>query len=173
MRDESLQYSIVRLGRDYEGRITDFAEARNSFIEKLKDGEYILFLDDDVEASKLLLDYLDKLEPKYDWYDVRQINLRNNKYSPLENPFFTGILTNNKARYRGRVHERLYPQWPHGYIDLPVIHNHVGAEKYVQKHPIGWRPLLLVKKLIEIAREKNREIETFEEWMQRRVEERL
>ncbi|HEV2120279.1 MAG TPA: hypothetical protein VGS11_09285 [Candidatus Bathyarchaeia archaeon] len=37
-----MKFSVVDLGRDYSGHISDFAEARNSFIKDLPDNEYSL-----------------------------------------------------------------------------------------------------------------------------------
>src|SRR6266849_5479882 len=104
-----LNYKIISLGRDYPGKITDFAEARNSFLEKLPDDQWILFIDDDAEASKMLLSFLDHFKPPRNacYYSIRTINLVNNQYQPLFNPFFWRVLVSNKARYTGKIHEKI------------------------------------------------------------------
>ena len=145
-----MKYQIIDLGKHYPGKIHDFSEARNLFLEKLKDGEWILYKDSDVEASQMLLEYLDKLVPEYPWYDIRQFNYINGKYQPLQNPFYTGVLASNRVRWRGRVHEKLYPRNPHGVIELPLIHNHKGPSLYENSSPP--RPLMIAKKLWEIGR---------------------
>ncbi len=124
---------MISLGRDYHGKITDFAEARNSFLEKLPDDQWVLFIDDDAEASKMLLSFLDSFNPPRNarYYSIRTINLFNNEYQPLLNPFFWRVLVSNKARYIGKVHEKI-PGEPTGLIDLPIIHNHKGPVSYKQ-----------------------------------------
>jgi len=47
-----LKFRIIDLGRDYPGHITDFADARNSFVKDLRDDEYLLFVDKDEEAPR-------------------------------------------------------------------------------------------------------------------------
>lgn len=146
-----MNFQIVDIGRDYPGKIRDFAEARNSFLDRLiHNDEYILYKDSDVEASQMLLEHLQQLEPTMPWYDIRQINYRNGVYQPLENPFFTGVLVSRKAVWVGKIHEKVYPRNPHGRIDLPLIHNHIGPDKYPNRHPP--RLLLAMKKMNEILR---------------------
>jgi len=122
-----MKLKIVRLGRDYPGKIDDFAEARNSFIRTLGDDEWILFLDDDAEAPKMLLDKLATFQPPKDarYYSIRVVNLWNGRYHPAINPFFWRVLVSNKVRYIGKIHERIKGS-PSGLIDIPIIHNHQG-----------------------------------------------
>ena len=47
-----LKFRVIDLGRDYPGHITDFADARNSFVKDLRDDEYLLFVDKDEEAPR-------------------------------------------------------------------------------------------------------------------------
>ena len=126
----ALKFTVVDLGRDYPGRISDFADARNSFIKNLPDREYVLFVDSDEEAPKMLLDYVGTLKPQFPYYWVRRIELVNNKYVPVFNPNYNGKLCSNKVRFIGRVHEIITPREPHGVIDIPIIHNHSGPASY-------------------------------------------
>ena len=124
-------FHTVSLGRDYPGKITDFAEARNSFLENLPDNEWVLFLDDDCEAPRMLLDRLSRFQPPKDarYYSIRTVNLTNGSYNPAHNPFFWRCLVSNKARFYGRLHERVKGS-PTGLIDIPVIHNHIAGTTY-------------------------------------------
>lgn len=142
-------YHVVDLGKDYPGKILNFAEARNSFLRILPDNEYILYKDSDVDAPSMLLDYLDRLAPLYPWYDIRQVNLINDVYQPLQNPFYTGVLVGKKCWWEGKVHEKVYPRDPHGRIDIPLIHNHHGPYRY---NGAPSKPLLVLKKLWEIVK---------------------
>src|SRR2546427_10167406 len=121
-----MNFRIVSLGRDYPGKITDFAEARNSFLEQLPDDEWILFLDDDVEARLMLLHKLKRFQPPENaqYYSIRTVNLTNDEYRPWHNPFFWRRLVSNKVRYFGKLHERIKGE-PTGLIDIPVFHNHI------------------------------------------------
>jgi hypothetical protein len=130
IRGRALKFTVVDLGRDYPGRISDFADARNSFIKDLPNGEYVLFVDSDEEAPKMLLDYIGSLTPQFPYYWVRRIELVNNKYVPVFNPNYNGKLCSNKIRFIGRVHEMITPREPHGVIDIPIIHNHSGPASY-------------------------------------------
>jgi hypothetical protein len=145
-------YHVVDLGRDYHGKIYDFADARNSFLDHLPDNEYVLYKDSDVEITKMLERHLQWLQPKFPWYDIRQINYANGRFMQLGNPFFTGVLASNKVRWRSKngVKERLYPRNPHGVIDLPLIHNHIGPTTHWETNPP--RPLLAARKCYEILR---------------------
>jgi len=147
-----MKYRVVTLGRDYHGKITSFSEARNSFLAQ---HEWVLFIDDDEEASDMLLNYLDRIEPKYPYYWIRRLNLLNGRYQPLWNPEYSGRLVSNKVRYVGAVHEKVAPKDPHGVIDFPIIHNHVGPSTYrnywYQDLPIH-RIWMGVKKAIEVIR---------------------
>jgi len=125
-----LKFRVIDLGRDYPGHITDFADARNSFVKDLLDDEYLLFVDSDEEAPKMLLDYIGKLKPQFPYYWVRRIELVNNKYVPVFNPNYNGRLCSNRVRFIGRVHEMIIPREPHGVIDIPIIHNHTGPASY-------------------------------------------
>ena len=147
-----MDFEIVDLGRDYPGKISDFAEARNSFLDKLEDGQYILYKDTDVEAPNMLLQHILKLPGIYPWYDIRQINLVNGHFSQVGNPFFTGVLASNRVRWRAinGVKEKLFPREPHVRIDIPLIHNHVGPTTHWEVAPP--RPLLAAKKVYEILR---------------------
>jgi hypothetical protein len=130
IRGKALKFTVVDLGRDYPGRISDFADARNSFIKDLPNGEYVLFVDSDEEAPKMLLDHISSLKPQFPYYWVRRIELVNNKYVPVFNPNYNGKLCSNKIRFIGRVHEMITPREPHGVIDIPIIHNHSGLASY-------------------------------------------
>jgi hypothetical protein len=125
-----LKFTIVDLGRDYSGQISDFADARNSFIKDLPDGEYVLFVDSDEEAPKMLLDYIGRLKPQFPYYWIRRVELVNNRYVPVFNPNYNGKLCSSKVRFVGRVHEMIIPREPHGVIDIPIIHNHTGPASY-------------------------------------------
>ncbi len=147
-----MDFEIVDLGRDYPGKITDFAAARNTFLMNLPDNRFVLYKDSDVEAPEMLLKYIRGLLGIYPWYDIRQVNLVNGRYSQLGNPFYTGVLASNRVRWLGHngVKEKLYPREPHGTIDIPLIHNHVGQTTHWEVAPP--RPLLAAKKLYEILR---------------------
>lgn len=121
---------MVDLRRDYPGHISDFADARNTFLKNLPDQEYVLFVDSDEEAPKMLLDYLEGLKPQFPYYWVRRVELVNNRYVPVFNPNFNGKLCSNKVRFVGRIHEIIVPREPHGVIDIPIIHNHTGQASY-------------------------------------------
>jgi len=135
-----MNFRIISLGRDYPGKITDFAEARNSFLEQLPDDEWILFLDDDVEAPLMLLNRLHRFQPPANarYYSIRTINLTDDRYNPAHNPFFWRCLVSNKARYFGKVHERIKGQ-PDGLFDIPVIHNHNTGPTYSHDNPFWTR----------------------------------
>lgn len=122
-----MNFQIVTLGRDYHGKITDFAAARNSFIEQLADDEWILFVDDDSEVPNMLLNRLRTFNPPSDarYYSIRCVNLTFDRYNPAHNPFFWRCLVSNKVRYYGGIHERIKGQ-PSGLIDIPLIHNHTA-----------------------------------------------
>jgi hypothetical protein len=144
----------VSLRKDFKGTIDDFAAARNRFLLKY---EWVLFVDDDEEASEMLLNYLRQLVPRFPYYWVRRFNLWNGKYRGLWNPDFAPRLVSNNVRFVGRVHEKVVPRDPHGVIDFPIIHNHVGPSTYknywYQDHPI-YRVWIGIKKAIEVARDR-------------------
>jgi hypothetical protein len=149
-----LRYKIVNLGRDYQGKIDDFSAARNHFLSKY---EWVLFIDEDEEASDMLLDYVAKLEPRFPYYWIRRVNLHNGKYRAIWNPQLAPRLVSNKVRFVGRVHEKVVPKDPHGNIDFPIIHNHLGLFGYknywYQDHPM-YRIWTGVKKVIEVVRDR-------------------
>lgn len=117
----------------------------------------MLFLDDDEEASDMLLDYLSQLEPRFPYYWVRRLNLYNGKYRAIWNPELATRLVSNRVRYVGRVHERIVPKDPHGVIDYPIIHNHIGPTTYrnywYQSHPL-YRFWIGVRKVMEVIRDR-------------------
>jgi len=149
-----VKFGVVRLGTDYPGKIEDFASARNSFLSKY---EWVLFIDNDEEASDMLLNYLGHLEPNYPYYWIRRINLHNGRYREAWNPDFAPRLVSNRVKFVGRVHERITPKDPHGIIDFPILHNHVGPSTYknywYQDHPI-YRVWMAIKKGMEVIRDR-------------------
>jgi hypothetical protein len=150
-----LEYKIVKIGRDYDAKIDDFAEARNSFLSRY---DWVLFVDDDEEASDMLLSYLDQLIPSFPYYWIRRINLHDGRYRGAWNPDFAPRLVSNKVRFEGRVHERIVPKDPHGIIDFPIIHNHIGRfdtykNYWYQDLPL-YRVWIAVKKAIEVIRDR-------------------
>lgn len=149
-----MKYRIVSLGKDFPGKITSFAEARNHFLSRY---EWVLFLDDDEEASNMLLRHLDGLEPRHPYYWIRRLNLADGKYRALWNPEYSARLVSNKVKYVGEVHERIVPKDPHGIIDFPIIHNHLGPSIYqnywYQNLPV-YRVWLGVKKMMEVVRDR-------------------
>lgn len=149
-----MNYHTVNLGTDYPGKITDFAMARNSFLEQLPDNQYILWKSDDEEHSKTLLSYLDRLVPGKPYYAIRRINLVNGRYLEAANPDYSPHLVSNRVRYKGRIHEKVVPRKPYGRIDLPIIHNHSDQWNYTS----GWKQtgaywlVAAVKKAFEVMR---------------------
>ena len=156
-----MKYQTIRLGRDYPGKIENFAEARNSFLERksVEDPllKWVLFLDDDEEVTQGFLNYLTMLPPPsvhYFW--VRRVNLYRGRYMPAWNPDYKAALVSNRTRFIGRVHERIPRSEPHGVIDLPIIHNHNGQDGryrnyWYQDLPL-YRLWLATKKIIEVGR---------------------
>lgn len=144
----------MKLGKDYEGKIDDFAKARNSFLLFY---DWVLFVDDDEEASDMLLSYIDRLTPSFPYYWIRRINLNNGRYREGWNPDFAPRLVSSKVRFEGRVHEKVTPKDPHGIIDFPIIHNHIGRSSYrnywYQDLP-PYRVWIGVKKAIEVVRDR-------------------
>jgi len=149
-----LEYKVVKIGRDYEGKIDDFAKARNSFLSQ---HDWVLFVDDDEEACDMLVNYLDRLTPSFPYYWIRRINLHNGRYREAWNPDFAPRLVSNRVKFTGRVHEKVVPKEPHGIIDFPIIHNHIGSFNYrnywYQDLP-GYRVWLAVKKAMEVIRDR-------------------
>jgi hypothetical protein len=152
--EKTVQYAIIKLGRDYEGKIEDFSAARNKF---LAEHDWVLFIDDDEEASQMLLSHLNNLSPKFPYYWVRRVNLHNGRYREAWNPDFAPRLISNKVKFVGRVHERIIPKDPHGIIDFPILHNHVGPSTYknywYQDHPV-YRVWMGFKKAMEVVRDR-------------------
>lgn len=144
----------MNLGRDFQGKIDDFAAARNYFLSR---HEWILFIDDDEEASDMLLNYINRLEPGHPYYWIRRLNLHNGKYREAWNPDFAPRLVSNRVAFEGRVHERVVPRDPHGIIDFPIIHDHKGSFGYknywYQDLPV-YRIWLGIKKGIEVIRDR-------------------
>jgi hypothetical protein len=131
-----LEYKIVKIGKDYEGKIDDFADARNSFLSQ---HDWVLFVDDDEEACDMLLSH-------------------HGRYREAWNPDFAPRLVSNKVRFEGRVHEKVVPKDPHGIIDFPLIHNHIGGfdtykNYWYQDLPVYrvWRG---IKKGLEVVRDR-------------------
>jgi hypothetical protein len=123
----------------------------------LTSNEWVLFIDNDEEASEMLLNYLSKLEPKFPYYWIRRINLHNGRYREAWNPDLVPRLVSNRVKFVGRVHEKVVPRDPHGVIDFPIIHNHLGPIRYrnywYQDHPlyIVW---MAVKKAIQVIKDR-------------------
>src|SRR2546430_7510182 len=78
----------------------------------------------------MLLQYIERLPPQQPYYAIRRINLYDGKYKEAANPDYSPHLVSNRVRYSGAVHEQVQPRKPHGRIDFPIIHNHVGMWKY-------------------------------------------
>ena len=114
----------------------------------------MLFIDNDEEPSGMLLDYLNSLEPKFPYYWIRRINLYNGRYRAAWNPDLAPRLVSDRVRFSGRVHERVVPKDPHGKIDFPIVHNHIGGLRYknfwYEPLPI-YRVWLGIKKAIEVV----------------------
>jgi len=117
----------------------------------------VLFIDDDEEATGMLLNYLKQLNPRFPYYWIRRVNLHNGRYREAWNPDFAPRLVSDRVKFAGRVHERIVPKDPHGIIDLPIIHNHLGSFNYknywYQDLP-GYRVWLGVKKAMEVIRDR-------------------
>jgi hypothetical protein len=149
-----MKYQIVSLGRDFKGKITSFAEARNSFFSQY---EWVLFIDDDEEASDMLLNYIDRLKPQYPYYWIRRLNLQDGRYRAHWNPEYSSRLVSNKVRFVGKLHERVQPKDPHGIIDFPIIHNHTGSfgypNRWYQDLPT-YRIWLGLRKMMEVIRDR-------------------
>jgi len=150
----AVRYKIVSLGTEYPGKVDDFAHARNLFLSKY---EWVLFIDDDEEASHMLLNYLDGLEPSFPYYWIRRINLYAGRYREAWNPDFAPRLVSSRVKFVGRVHEKVTPKDPHGIIDFPILHNHVGPFTYknlwYQDTP-AYRIWIGFKKAIEVVRNR-------------------
>src|SRR5690242_11339018 len=127
-----VRFNLIDIGKEMGAqKIEDFSKVRNRFIESLDDEEYILFLDSDEEAPRFLLDLCKKIVyAGVPYYRVRRVNLNEWKWSALANPDFCDRFVSNKVRYHGKVHESVRPRYPYGKIEVPIIHNHVGAIRY-------------------------------------------
>jgi hypothetical protein len=125
-----MKFTIHNL-REYPFQpITDFSKARNWFVENIPDNEYVLFTSDHEEIPNMLLDYIDRLEPKYPYYNIRLIYLINGRQVPLHDPTWRANLVSNKMRFVGKIHESPRPRWKGGLIDIPMIHNGNGLHSY-------------------------------------------
>lgn len=150
----AVKFKIVKLGTDYSGKIDDFSTARNSF---LSSNEWVLFVDNDEEPTQMLLNYLNQLEPRFPYYWIRRVNLHDGRYREAWNPDFAPRLASNKVKFVGRIHEKVVPRDPHGIIDFPIIHNHLGLFGYenywYQNHPlyIVWTA---VKKALQVIKDR-------------------
>lgn len=143
-----MNYIIRDLRRDYPYQpITDFAKARNWFVNQLKDGEYVLFVSDHEEVPKVFLDYLSKLEPKYPYYNVRVMEFVNGKLVPGSDPGYRTNLISNRARFVGAIHEHAVPKFAGGTVDYPMLHSSDGSHSYS-----SWQPKWYSTSLFRIFR---------------------
>ena len=157
--------------RDYPDQpIRHFAQARNYFLKQLPDNQYILFVEDDEEVPEMLLDYVRRLKPEYPYYNIRRLNLVDNHYVPIMNPFHVAKLCSNRMRFIRSIHEvpedTQHRGWQKrcGWIDIPTIHNQIMTRKNVEYawrggYPTSpWfqarvqRPLQAILKIREILR---------------------
>jgi hypothetical protein len=122
-----VRFKIVRLGTDYQGKITDFAAARNSFLETLADDEYILFLDNDEEAPQKLLEACRNATTAHPFYRIHRMTLDNGRLWKV--PDYVDRLVSNRVRYEGRIHEGIRTNGG-GRIDFPIIHDRSGSRWY-------------------------------------------
>ena len=127
-----VKFSVIDIGKELgPKKIDDFSNVRNSFLETLKDEEYILFVDSDEEAPNLLLDMCRKIVyTGIPYFRVRRVNLHDWKWYSLGNPDYNDRLVSNMVRFHGKVHETVRPRRPFGIIDVPIIHNHVGPRRF-------------------------------------------
>ena len=148
-----LKYETYNLGHDWPGKIHDFSKVRNLFLEHSDTG-WIFWQSDDEEPSRLLLKYIEGLNPTYPYYGIRRINLRNGRYIQAENPDFSPHLVSDKVRYVGKLHEHVEPRRPCGYIDYPIIHNQANGDSYNSgwKATFAYRPVLAFKRSLDIMK---------------------
>ena len=157
-----MNFKVVDLGRDWKGPqpIPNLSEARNTFIDNLKDDEYVLFVDSDEEAPKMLLDFLSRLKPQYPCYCTnifevatgrvwRKSNLLSNKVKLIRHPHEIAVMRNPYRRLR---------RDEVGLIDFPVIHNHPIARKSNYEQPLwyttrAYRLLVVLFRIRDMARE--------------------
>jgi hypothetical protein len=127
-----VRFSVIDIGKEMGSKkIEDFSKVRNSFIETLNDEEYVLFVDSDEDAPKILLEMCEKIAfTGIPYFRVRRVNLRDWRWYALGNPDYCDRLVSNKVRFYGKVHEVVRPRHPFGLIHVPIIHNHIGADKY-------------------------------------------
>ena len=123
---------MIDIGKEMgRNKIDDFSMVRNRFLESLDDEDYVLFIDSDEEAPKVLLELCRKIEfTNIPYFRIRRVNLRNWKWYALGNPDYCDRLVSNKVRFFGKVHESVRPRRPFGVIHAPIIHNHLGPDKY-------------------------------------------
>lgn len=123
---------MIDIGKEMgQQKIDDFSVVRNRFIETLNDEDYVLFIDSDEEAPRLLLEMCKKVAyTGTPYYKIRRVNLRDWRWSALGNPNFSDRLVSNKVRFHGKVHEAVRPRRPFGVIHTPILHNHTGAARY-------------------------------------------
>jgi hypothetical protein len=127
-----VKFSVIDIGKEMGSkRIDDFSKVRNNFLETLNDEEYILFLDSDEEAPKLLLELCKRVVyTGIPYFRVRRVNLHDWKWYAGGNPDYNDRLVSNKVRFHGKVHESVRPRRPFGVIDTPIIHNHLGPKRF-------------------------------------------
>ncbi len=127
-----VRFTVIDIGKEMGSKkIDDFSLVRNGFIDSLNDEEYILFIDSDEEAPKLLLEQCEAIRYSgIPYFRVRRVNLRDWKWSAGGNPGRVDRLVSNKVRFHGKVHETVRPRTPFAVIDTPIIHNHVGPWRY-------------------------------------------
>lgn len=127
-----VSFSVIDIGKEMgDQKIDDFSKVRNRFIESLNDEEYILFLDSDEEAPRLLLKLCKAIVyTGVPYYRVRRVNLNGWKWAALANPDYCDRFVSNKVRYQGKVHESVRPRFPYAKIEVPIIHNHTGPIRY-------------------------------------------
>ena len=127
-----VKFEVIDVGKEMgRKKIEDFSVVRNSFLEALNDEEYILFVDSDEEAPKVLLELCGKLSfTGVPYFRVRRVNLHDWRWYALGNPDYCDRLVSNKVRYFGKIHESVRPRHPFGVIDAPIIHNHLGPSRY-------------------------------------------
>jgi hypothetical protein len=121
-----VDFEVVNLGKDYNLIIDDFSKARNSFLENLPDGKYILFIDDDEEAPQMLLDLCRKALPEFPFFRINRITIDDGKLWRI--PDYVDRLVSNKVRFSGKVHEGISGKC--GRIDIPIIHVRNGSRWY-------------------------------------------
>lgn len=126
-----MKFRIVDLAKDYPFQpITDFAKARNYFVENLPDGEYVLFTSDHEDLPKSLLDHIASLKPEFPYYNIRLICLMNGKRIPGQDNRYVANLVSNRMRFVRPIHEIPTPVGQGGVIEIPMIHNATSVSRY-------------------------------------------